>query len=103
MTEASEPTWRAHVDGRLTEIPETIEGVRTALAPKPERLAEFEAELPRTPAPELPALVAAYALPRRAWDAIDARIERLRAGDFSGCAPLEELDGSGGAVTAARR
>jgi hypothetical protein len=41
-------------------------------------------ELGGTPALELPAFLAAYALPRKAWDEIDATIERLCAGDFTG-------------------
>ncbi|MFI1888487.1 hypothetical protein [Streptomyces jumonjinensis] len=37
-------SWRAHVGGRLVEIPATIDAVREALtASDPERLAEFEA------------------------------------------------------------
>ncbi|MCM2394313.1 hypothetical protein [Streptomyces albipurpureus] len=44
---------------------------------------------------------AAYALPRQAWDEIDASIERQRAGDFTGCTPMADLDdasaGFGGA------
>ncbi|MFJ1751145.1 hypothetical protein ACIOJD_33695 [Streptomyces sp. NPDC088116] len=86
-------TWRAHVGGELVEIPATIDGVRSALACDPERLAEFEAQLGSTPAMELPAVLAAYALPQQAWDETDATIERLRAGDFSGCTPLDDLGG----------
>ncbi|MEO3978027.1 hypothetical protein [Streptomyces sp. CAU 1734] len=73
----AEPTWRAHVGGRLVEIPATTDAVREALADDPERLAEFEAQLGSTPALERAALVAAYALPRQAWDEIDASIERV--------------------------
>ncbi|MFI5621796.1 hypothetical protein [Streptomyces sp. NPDC051567] len=96
MSEVAEPAWRAHVGGQLVEIPATIDAVCEVLASDPERLAEFEEQLGSVPALELPAFVAAYALPRQAWDEIDASIERLRAGDFSGCTALEDLDNAGG-------
>ncbi|MEU0955855.1 hypothetical protein ABZ353_26500 [Streptomyces niveus] len=60
------------------------------------RSEEFETQLGGVPAMELPAFVAAYALPRQAWEEIDDRIERLRAGDFSGCTPLKDLDDASG-------
>ncbi|QDY80654.1 hypothetical protein [Streptomyces qinzhouensis] len=85
-------SWSTLIEGREVRIPATIDGVRQALAYDPELLTEFERELGGTPALELPAFLAAYALPRKAWDEIDATIERLRAGDFSGCTPLEDLD-----------
>ncbi|MFE7129522.1 hypothetical protein ACFVIM_01535 [Streptomyces sp. NPDC057638] len=85
-------SWSTLIDGQRVRIPATIDGVRQVLADDPVRLAEFERELGGTPALELPAFLAAYALPQRAWDEIDVTIERLRAGDFSGCTPLEDLD-----------
>ncbi|MEU5977685.1 hypothetical protein [Streptomyces sp. NPDC047315] len=73
-------------------IPATIDGARQVLADGPERLAQFEREQGGSPALELPAFLAAYVLPQQVWGEIEAAIERLRAGDFSGCTSLEDLN-----------
>ncbi|MGW6744867.1 hypothetical protein ACWGDX_29720 [Streptomyces sp. NPDC055025] len=92
MGDSSE-TWTTLIGGESVEIPATIDGVRAALADEPERLAGFEAEIGRTPASELPRTLAAWALPPEAWAEIDAQFDRLAAGDFSGCTPMEDLPG----------
>ncbi|AXU16830.1 hypothetical protein [Streptomyces clavuligerus] len=86
-------TWTTLVGGREVQIPATIDGVRQALAADPARLAEFEAEIGRTPAARLAQTLAMWALPVEAWAEIDAQMDRLAAGDFSGCTPMEDLPG----------
>ncbi|MFJ4769941.1 hypothetical protein ACIP88_12585 [Streptomyces uncialis] len=86
-------TWTTLIDGQEVRIPATIDGVRQALADDPARLAEFEAEIGRTPAARLAQTLAMWALPAGAWAEIDATMERLAAGDFSGCTPMEDLPG----------
>ncbi|MFE2044715.1 hypothetical protein ACFXAZ_28110 [Streptomyces sp. NPDC059477] len=86
-------TWTTRVDGREVQIPATIDGVRRALAADPARLAEFETEIGRTPAAQLARTLAMWALPAEAWAEIDAAMDRLADGDFSGCTPMEDLPG----------
>ncbi|MCS0639494.1 hypothetical protein NX801_28440 [Streptomyces sp. LP05-1] len=86
-------TWTTLIDGREVSVPATIVGVREALADDPVRLVEFEAEIGRAPAARLAQTLAMWVLPAGAWAEIEASMERLAAGDFSGCTPLEELPG----------
>ncbi|MQS37718.1 hypothetical protein [Streptomyces katsurahamanus] len=86
-------TWRTLVGGREVEIPATIDGVRQALAGESDRLAEFEAEIGRTPAVQLAQTLVMWALPPDAWAEIDTEMDRLAAGDLSGWTPMEDLPG----------
>ncbi|MCM2388940.1 hypothetical protein [Streptomyces albipurpureus] len=90
---AEKTTWTTLVDGREVQIPATIDGVRATLAGEPERLAEFEAEIGRTPAFQLAQTLATWALPAEAWSEINAEMDRLAAGDFAGCTLMEDLEG----------
>lgn len=93
MNQPDAATWTTSIGDELVQIPATIDGVREALAHDPQRLAEFEAEIGRTAASELPQTLAAWALPPEAWAEINAQMDRLAAGDFSGCTPMEDLPG----------
>ncbi|MFI5620997.1 hypothetical protein [Streptomyces sp. NPDC051567] len=64
------------------EIPSSVGGVRATL--DGEALAEFEAELARTPAKLLVYVILAGALPPGAESADGVTVARLRGGDFTG-------------------
>ncbi|MFD8937660.1 hypothetical protein ACFV0R_20800 [Streptomyces sp. NPDC059578] len=64
------------------EVPSSIGGVRATLAP--ERAAEFDAVVARTPAKHLVYVILDWALPPGAAESDTATVRRLRSGDFSG-------------------
>ncbi|MGW1980718.1 hypothetical protein [Streptomyces sp. NPDC001889] len=74
------PAWTTYVDGELVELPMTIESVRAQLTDDEERT-EFDAQIAQTPAPQLPQVLAAWALPATAWERIDENIGRIKAGE----------------------
>ncbi|MER7049313.1 hypothetical protein [Streptomyces jumonjinensis] len=88
MEDSATPTWTVYIDGQPVRIPATIETVRAALVP--ERRAEFDAEIARTPGLQLAQVLAMWALPPAVWDQIEADFARLEAGDHSGFHPQED-------------
>ncbi|WP_187337563.1 MULTISPECIES: hypothetical protein [unclassified Streptomyces] len=92
MTTRNGPVWSVPLDGGRIEIPSSIEGVRAALDAR--ELAEFEAEIARTPAKHLVYVILGWALPPDAEKVNPDAVGRLQSGDFSGV-----LDENGEAVT----
>ncbi|MFJ7420555.1 hypothetical protein ACIQXD_18385 [Streptomyces uncialis] len=92
MTVRAGPVWSLPLAWGQVEVPASIGGVRAVLDEG--RVAEFEAEIARTPAVDLVYAVLAWALPARAFTEDPATVARLRAGDFTGV-----LDGDGEPVT----
>ncbi|QDY76956.1 hypothetical protein [Streptomyces qinzhouensis] len=74
------------------EVPSSIAGVRAAL--EPDRAAEFDAVVARTPAKHLVYVILDWTLPRGAEKSDAVTVGRLRGGDFSGV-----RDGDGNPVT----
>ncbi|WP_405645350.1 hypothetical protein [Streptomyces uncialis] len=91
MTTRNGPVWSVPLDGGRIEIPSSIEGVRAALEAR--GLAEFDAEIARTPAKHLVYVILGWALPPDAEEADPEAVGRLKSGDFSGV-----LDENGEAV-----
>ncbi|MFI6524385.1 hypothetical protein [Streptomyces uncialis] len=82
MTTRNGPVWSVPLDGGRIEIPSSIEGVRAALEAR--GLAEFDAEIARTPAKHLVYVILGWALPPDAEEADPEAVGRLKSGDFSG-------------------
>ncbi|MEU0685979.1 hypothetical protein [Streptomyces uncialis] len=92
MTTRNGPVWSVPLDGGRIEIPSSIEGVRAALEAR--ELAEFDAEIARTPAKHLVYVILGWALPSEAEERNPEAVGRLKSGDFTGV-----LDENGAAVT----
>ncbi|MFE7130933.1 hypothetical protein ACFVIM_08745 [Streptomyces sp. NPDC057638] len=86
MTTEAEPTWSIPLAAGRVTVPATIQGVRAALPP--DRAEDFDAEVPRTPGPDLlyfllDALVESVLTPVGTPQDREV-IARLRTGDFAG-------------------
>ncbi|MFE3017735.1 hypothetical protein [Streptomyces sp. NPDC059256] len=92
MTVCTGPVWSIPLAGGRVEVPSSIEGVRAVV--ESGRLAEFDAEIARTPAKHLVYVILGWALPAGAEDTDPEVVGRLRSGDFTGV-----LDGDGEPVT----
>ncbi|GAA1928304.1 hypothetical protein GCM10009716_40170 [Streptomyces sodiiphilus] len=89
MTGMEDARFRTRVRGEAVEVPATITGIRATL--RDEEIEHFNEEIERTPAAELPRVLAYWALLHTGAHEEDEEIvERLRRGDFSGCVPAEE-------------
>jgi hypothetical protein len=86
MSDIAAATWTTYIGDEKVQLPATIDGIRAALPGDADRVA-FDAEVSRTPGQELHQVLARWALATRpdAQQADDELVERLRAGDFSGC------------------
>ncbi|MCX2970107.1 hypothetical protein WDH52_19580 [Streptomyces sp. TRM70308] len=79
------PTMTTYVDGQPVAVPATIAAVRAQLgAGDRER---FDAEIERTPALQVPAVLIAWALPPEVRAADEEAFQRLARGDHSGMHP----------------
>ncbi|GAA3488026.1 hypothetical protein [Streptomyces cremeus] len=86
MDEGSEPdaVWHTVVSGRAVDLPATLPTIRAALTPA--QAADLDAEIARTPALDLPLVLARWALaPTEAAAEDEAVFARLASGDFSDC------------------
>ncbi|WP_245174761.1 hypothetical protein [Streptomyces bohaiensis] len=90
MNDINEATMVTYTTAGRTELPATIDGIRAAL-PESER-EEFTAEAGRTPAGELPRVLARWALrtDQQAVQDAEAQYARLAAGDFSDCVAQDD-------------
>ncbi|WP_433546329.1 hypothetical protein ACQPZG_15365 [Streptomyces sp. CA-294286] len=78
------PTWHTVVSGRRIDLPATLPTIRAALTAA--QAADLDAELARTPALDLPLVLARWALaPTEAAAEDEAVFARLASGDFSDC------------------
>jgi hypothetical protein len=76
--------WHTVVSGRAVDLPATLPTIRAALTPA--QAADLDAEIARTPALDLPLVLARWALaPTDAAEEDEAVFARLASGDFSDC------------------
>ncbi|MFI5803821.1 hypothetical protein [Streptomyces sp. NPDC051561] len=79
-----EVTWHTVVSGRRIDLPATLPTIRAALTAA--QAADLDAEIARTPALDLPLVLARWALaPTDAAEEDEAVFARLATGDFSDC------------------
>lgn len=77
-------TWHTVVRGRQIDLPATLPTIRAALTPA--QAADLDAEIARTPALDLPLVLARWALaPTGAAAEDEAVFARLASGDFTDC------------------
>lgn len=94
MSDITDATMVTYTTAGRTELPATIDGIRAAL-PDSER-DQFDTEVGKAPASDLPRLLAHWALrtdPLAVAD-MEQQYARLAAGDFSGCVPQEPEAGA---------
>ncbi|MGW7417733.1 hypothetical protein [Streptomyces sp. NPDC054863] len=76
--------WHTVVSGRQIDLPATLPTIRAALTAA--QAADLDAEIARTPALDLPLVLARWALaPTDAAEEDEAVFARLATGDFSDC------------------
>jgi hypothetical protein len=76
--------WHTVVSGRQVDLPATLPTIRAALTAA--QAADLDAEIARTPALDLPLVLARWALaPTDAAEEDEAVFARLATGDFSDC------------------
>jgi hypothetical protein len=92
MSDIKTATWTTHHNGEPVELPATIDGIRAALPA--ERRQAFLDAVYATPASELHLLLGHWALETRPdiRAADEALMDRLAAGDFTGCVPLDDTE-----------
>ncbi|MFF0744112.1 hypothetical protein ACFYVL_27315 [Streptomyces sp. NPDC004111] len=79
-----EVIWHTVVSGRRVDLPATLPTIRAALTA--DQAADLDAEIARTPALDLPLVLARWALaPTDAAAEDEAVFARLATGDFSDC------------------
>lgn len=91
MSGTATGSWTTYVGGEAVELPATIDGIAAVLPP--ERREVFLDEVHATAAGELELLLGHWALETRPdiRAADEAMVERLKAGDFSGFTPAEDI------------
>jgi hypothetical protein len=92
MSDITTATWKTVHDGEPVELPATIDGIRAALPE--DRREEFLDEVYAAPASELHLLLGHWALETRPdiRSSDEAFMDRLAAGDFTGCVPLDDTE-----------
>jgi len=92
MSGITAATWRTWHDGQEVELPASIDGIRAALPE--DRREEFLDEVYAAPADQLHLLLGHWALETRPdlRAADEAVMDRLAAGDFADCAPLDDAE-----------